>query len=114
MLLINFYLLVYFNSVTILLYSSVVVQLFPPLYEVGFNILNNFASWGDLRKENILDDVSISNKVEELQKVDERVEAFRQKMAYLGDLKAKVLGSPARPRAESALETRPHSPSIFK
>ena len=57
------------------------------MYEIGDNLLNNFLSWGDRRKEDIEKDVSIMDKQEEVRKLEERLKKFREKMTFLSEMK---------------------------
>ena len=52
-------------------------------------MLNNFVSWGDQRKLDINNDVTIIDKLEELRKLDERIKKFREKMLFVDNLKLK-------------------------
>lgn len=75
------------------------VKLLPPLNEIGYTMMNNFQCWGERRKEDISNDANIIDKVEEIKKLDERIEKFKSKFLFLGDFKplpipASVLNSP--------------------
>jgi cAMP-specific phosphodiesterase 4 len=65
------------------------VQLFPPLHELGNNMLNNFQSWGERRKMEILDDEATPglDKPEECRKMDERLGKFNARMAFVNQLR---------------------------
>lgn len=63
------------------------VNIFPTLNEIGYNMQNNFECWGDRRKLEIKSDPNIKDKAEDLKKMDERIEKFKAKMSFLGDLK---------------------------
>lgn len=69
-----------------------VVNLFPLLRETGDNMLDNYIQWGEKRKEEIrtIDDGSSSEKREDdVKKLEERMNKFREKMAYLKGLEIK-------------------------
>jgi hypothetical protein len=42
------------------------INIFPPLYECGYNMLNNYESWGERRKKDIREDGNIKDKAEEI------------------------------------------------
>ncbi len=49
-----FFLLFYFLTSLLPLHYTAFVSLFPPLHELGGNMLNNFQSWGERRKLEIM------------------------------------------------------------
>lgn len=60
------------------------VNVFPPLHEIGSNMLNNFQSWGERRKLDIMEDMkSTADKPEECRKVDERLGKFSDKLNFV-------------------------------
>ena len=60
----------------------------PPLHEIGSNMLNNFQSWGEKRKMEIMnDDKSTLDKPEECRKLDERLGKFRDKMSFVNNFR---------------------------
>lgn len=64
------------------------VNIFPPLHEIGSNMLNNFQSWGEKRKLDIMSDIkSTADKPEECRKVDERSGKFRDKLNFVSAYK---------------------------
>lgn len=63
------------------------VNTFPPLHEIGQNMLNNFLSWGDKRREEIMRDDKIADKAEECRKLDERLNKFSEKLSFVQNLK---------------------------
>eukprot|EP00981_Chlorochromonas_danica_P011321 scaffold3873_cov177-Ochromonas_danica.AAC.1 len=60
------------------------VNIFPPLHEIGSNMLNNFKQWGDKRKMEIDSDSSMdtAKKAEEARKLDDRIGKFTEKLAF--------------------------------
>jgi hypothetical protein len=73
---------------SLLVYCSLAfVNIFPPLHEIGENMLINYQQWGNKRKEEIAGDVTISDKVGESKKVDDRLGKFKEKMNFLQNLK---------------------------
>lgn len=64
-----------------------VVNIFHPLQDIGHMMLDNFTAWGNKRKEEIKashDDEA--KKVEECSKLDDRMNKFKDKMAYLNKI----------------------------
>ncbi|RYH32746.1 hypothetical protein EON65_00160 [archaeon] len=59
------------------------MNIFPPLHEIGSNMLTNFQSWGDKRKQELI----IENKLEDVRKLEERVGKFGEKFASLQQYK---------------------------
>lgn len=90
-----------------------VVNVFPSLHEIAQNMLNNFQSWGELKKLEIMNapvaapgaaggDVTAPppppvNKMEECQKLDERMQKFRDKLRAVSTYK----DLPARRRSSN-------------
>ncbi len=64
----------------------VFVGIFPAVNEIGHQLLSNFEAWGERRKLDILSDENIAMKDEEVLKVEERIVAFRTKMAFLHEV----------------------------
>lgn len=60
------------------------VNIFPPLHEIGSNMLNNFKQWSDKRKMEIESDSSmdVTKKAEETRKLDDRIGKFTEKLAF--------------------------------
>ena len=67
------------------------VKMFPPLYEVGENVSENFSNWCDLRKADIQADLAMADKEGELAKIDVRAKAFQEKFSFTEGLKAKMM-----------------------
>jgi len=65
------------------------VQIFPPLFEVGENVCNNFVNWAERRKEDISSDAKIEDKAGERAKVDEKIKGFRERFAFTAELRQK-------------------------
>lgn len=63
------------------------VNVLPPLHGIGSNMLNNFQSWGEKRKLEIMNDDKPIDKSEECRKMDERLGKFRDKMGFLNALR---------------------------
>ncbi len=63
------------------------VNVLPPLHSIGSNMLNNFQSWGEKRKLEIMNDDKPIDKSEECRKLDERLGKFRDKMNFLNALR---------------------------
>ena len=66
-----------------------VVNIFPPLKEIGETMLNNYLRWGKLREDEIrtvMDGSSPEKKEEELKKMAERMQKFKEKMSFLTNL----------------------------
>jgi hypothetical protein len=49
-------------------------------------MLNNFCSWGEKRKLEIMEDPTIQSKLEECNKVDDRISKFRETFSFLAVL----------------------------
>jgi hypothetical protein len=65
------------------------VNIFPPLKEIGETMLTNYLKWGKLREDEIrtvMDGTSPEKKEEELKKMTERMQKFKEKMAFLSNL----------------------------
>ena len=65
------------------------VQIFPPLHQIGTNIMLNYTGWGEKRKEEIMVDEKIPNKVEECKKLDERIAKFKERQSFTDALRAR-------------------------
>ncbi len=76
-------------GVVVVLFISAVVNVFPPLYEIGHNMSTNFLLWGERRKGEFMADTTLSpeTQVEEVKKLDDRMNKFRDKMAFLNELR---------------------------
>lgn len=59
-----------------------VINIFPSLYEIGQNVKTNLIAWGNRRK-NSIDESNMSDKLEEYNKLDERLTNFADKMSFL-------------------------------
>ncbi len=63
------------------------MNVFPPLYEIGENMLNNFISWGELKKLEIISPTSAvvtpTAQAEECQKLDDRMAKFQDKLKVI-------------------------------
>lgn len=64
---------------------SALINVFPPLFEIGQNMTANFINWGDRRKQEITNDEAMAaeTKPVEVQKVTDRLNKYREKMAFL-------------------------------
>lgn len=68
---------------------STVVNIFPPLREIGDTLVSNYVSWARLRIDEIrvaMDGSTPEKKEEEIQKMEERIQKFKDKMAFLSKL----------------------------
>lgn len=68
---------------------NTVITIFPPLKEMGTHMTNNFAEWGEKRRVEILDtDNGSSEDAKQLdaQKMTERIDKFKEKMAFVDGL----------------------------
>ncbi len=76
---------------TLLLYVAV-VQIFPPLTDIGDNMLNNFLSWGNRRILEIPQDEKIApeNRAVEIGKLNDRLGKFKDKMSFLAKFKSNI------------------------
>lgn len=63
------------------------VNIFPPLHEIGQNMLNNYIGWGEKRRGEIMADDKIADKAEECRKLDERLGKFREKLGFVQNLR---------------------------
>lgn len=64
------------------------VNIFYPLNEISHNILVNYCEWAKLRRDEIFSDNNIQEKEEECRKLEERVKKFRDKFAYLEEMRS--------------------------
>ena len=64
------------------------VNIFYPLHEISHNILVNYCEWAKLRRDEIFADNNIQEKEEECRKLEERVKKFRDKFAYLDEMRS--------------------------
>ncbi len=63
---------------------SGMVKAFPGLYEIGFNLRNNFGSWADLRVVEIMDGKFVKESKEiDAEKIKQRKDKFFEKMAFV-------------------------------
>jgi hypothetical protein len=69
--------------------SLAMVRLFPPLYEMGMNLMDNYQSWGEKKKEEINNDSTLSNENQEIEvkKLQERINKFHDKFAFINKYK---------------------------
>ena len=65
------------------------ISIFPPHYQMGYNMADNYCCWGEKRKLEIKLDDKIANKDEECAKVITRMEKFRQRFSMCDDLKGR-------------------------
>jgi len=65
------------------------ISIFPPHYEMGYNMADNYCCWGEKRKLEIKLDDKIANKDEECAKVVTRMEKFRQRFSMCDGLKGR-------------------------
>jgi len=65
---------------------STFVKVFPSLYEVAFNIRDNFCSWGEKRKKEVMADDKTTDKSECI-RLDDRMKKFRDNMSFAEDFK---------------------------
>ena len=70
--------------------------MFPPLHEIGTNMCENMLSWGQKRKEDIRNDPKISDKDDEIKKLAERLDKFKEKMMFVNGLRTMVENSPKK------------------
>lgn len=75
------------------------VQLLPSCHEIGSNMLNNFICWGDKRKAEITASGD-PKAAEDCGKLDERVNKFKDKLAFV-----KALGGMKRRRSNASLHS---------
>ena len=64
------------------------IKILPPLHEIGVYMADNYCCWGEKRKLEIKQDAKITNKEEEIGKLDARMTAFKGKFTFLDELKA--------------------------
>jgi hypothetical protein len=50
-------------------------------------MMNNFCSWGEKRREEIMRDDKVADKSDECRKLDERLNKFREKLSFVRNLK---------------------------
>lgn len=63
------------------------VNILPTLHEIGANMSNNFNEWG-LRRLRELQPKDGSTKPEEATKLEERLQKFKDRMAFVNGLQA--------------------------
>jgi len=66
-----------------------VINILYPLYPIGFQMLENYLEWAQLRRNEISADVNIIAKDEEAAKLDNRIANFKKKFDFLDQLEAK-------------------------
>ena len=68
-------------------------MVFPPLTEIGDNMLTNFLKWGQKRIEEIPNDdkIAIDQKDIEIGKIQARLDKFKDKMGFLETTKESCL-----------------------
>ncbi len=71
----------------IALSTAALVNILPTLNEIGANMGNNFNEWG-LRRLREIAPKDGSGKTEEATKLEERLQKFRDRMAFVNVLKA--------------------------
>lgn len=69
------------------------VNIFPPLHEMGTNLMLNYAAWGERRKGEIKLDEKIADKVGECGKLDDRIVKFQERQSFVNALKVLPLRS---------------------
>lgn len=71
---------------------SAVINIFPPLHQIGENMLHNFLSWGDKRIQELKNDPNLTpeNKTVEVGKLEDRLKKFKDKMNFLETCKANL------------------------
>ena len=64
------------------------MNVFPPLKEIGENLLSNYVSWGKLRIDEVrlTMEGSLEKKEDEIHKMEERIQKFKDKMTFLSHL----------------------------
>jgi len=65
------------------------INILYPLYPIGYQMLENYVEWAQMRRNEIYSDPSITTKEEEITKLDNRIHAFRKKFNFLEQLEAK-------------------------
>jgi len=63
------------------------ISIFPPHYQMGFNMSDNYCSWAEKRKLEIKLDEKIANKEEECAKLAARMDKFKDRFAFCETLK---------------------------
>lgn len=58
------------------------VEIFPSLYSIGINMRDNYATWGEMRRQEILTDNKVADKEGERAKLMERIEKFNAKLSF--------------------------------
>jgi hypothetical protein len=56
------------------------IEIFPSLHSIGTNMCINYASWGEMRRAEILGDAKVADKEGERAKLVERIDKFNAKM----------------------------------
>ena len=82
------------------------VQTFPSLYVIGENMADNYCCWGDKRKLEIKIDDKINNKAEEIEKLENRMNNFKGRLAFTNDLRSKNHRGDSTLDATALLATR--------
>ena len=65
------------------------INIFPPHFQMGVNMADNYCGWGEKRKLDIQNDAKITNKDEEIGKLITRMEKFRARFSFCDELKLK-------------------------
>jgi cAMP-specific phosphodiesterase 4 len=65
------------------------IKILPPLHEIGTFMSDNYKGWAEKRKVEVREDPSITNKDEEIGKLDSRIAAFTGKFEFLEDLRSR-------------------------
>lgn len=65
------------------------VKILPPLADIGLAMSDNYCCWGEKRKLEIKVDENITNKDEEIAKLNSRMEGFKGKLAFCDALKGR-------------------------
>ncbi len=92
------------------------INVFPPHFQIGINMADNYCAWADQRKGEIQKDDKITNKEEEIKKLEERQSKFKGRLNFCNDLVNKPRrGSAVINKDEFAvLESKIKSSSIAK
>lgn len=60
------------------------VQIFPSLYSIGINMRDNYSLWGEMRRQELVDDVkgTPADREAERAKITERIQKFNEKFQF--------------------------------
>ena len=77
------------------------MKIFPPLYDIGTHMMNNYGAWADRRKKELVAEGKLAAPAleEECQKLEDRKNKFKEKMSFIADLTAlcaKSIGAQSR------------------